>query len=168
LKRILLSIAVALFLTVVCGGAALATPLVPGEAGQFVVFGTYDEFYEEFLIGAGYGISDGVTLGGFYGLDYQDFGIFANLALGPILVNGEVCFDDNYIFGKVSALYAFDLDGILLGVGGGSDFGPWGNEFFVELAGNVSLGENIAVYAAYNYYLDGGQGCYKAGLSFAF
>ncbi|MGE5530094.1 MAG: hypothetical protein ACM3X6_13285 [Patescibacteria group bacterium] len=151
-----------------CAGTALATPVSPAGEG-FSAFAEYDpDWYESALVGVGYGFSDALTVGVYYATLYQDFGLYANAALGPIRVNGEIFFYEPWYCGMVSALYAFDLDPVALSVGLGFDFYEfWGGDYFINGAIEVKL-ECCTFYGGLMYYPDYASSCWKIGVDIAF
>ncbi len=168
MKRVFLGFLVVAALTLVCGSAALAVPVGPAGEG-FSVFAEYDtDWYESAILGAGYGLSENLTVGAYYATEFQDIGLYANLALGPVRLNGEVFFFDLYTCGIVSALYAFDLDPVTLGVGGGFDFyESWDGSFFVTATAELKL-DALTVYGGAMYYPDLDWSSFKIGASFTF
>lgn len=157
----------ALALCLLTAAAAMAAPLGPA-GGELSAFAEYDSwFYDDYTFGFGYGFNENLTAGLFYLPDYEEFGVYANLALDQFRVNGELVLTDDY-FGMVSALYVFDLDQFAVGLGGGFDFyedaDTW---FFVEAAAEVAL-EPLTIYASYKYWPEDEAESCKIGVSIAF
>ena len=150
------------------GATALATPVTPKDAGQFFVFGDYDDWYYEFQLGVGYAVTDNFTLGVFYGLGWPTYGAFAELSFDPFVITGEVANSNGNLVAQVRGLYLFDLDPITFWVGLGMDLGDWGNYLFAEAAANIPLGDSFSVYGSVDYYFHNGYIGYRAGLALAF
>ncbi len=148
--------------------AAPAMPLVPGEAGRFAVFADYDTWYSGFVLGAGYAITDGLMLGGYYDSIFPAFGVFADLSLGPLLANGEVEFYEGSCWGQVSACYALKLDPFTLGAGLGTDFGTLGVAPFARVAADFAVKDNLHIFGGVDYYYNDDWVAYKGGLAWAF
>jgi len=170
LKKIILGFLVVAALSLINAGAALAAPHSPAGEG-LSVFAEYDtDWYDSVVVGVGYGFSENLTVGGLYAVDLEDFGIYANLSAGQFRVNAEVGFwepIDEY-YGRVTALYAFDLDPLALGVGGGVDFYDFGDSaLFVEAMAEYKM-DSITIYGSYMYFPDGGWDSFDVGVNFAF
>lgn len=148
--------------------AASATPLMPGEAGQFMVFADYDTWYTGAVLGVGYAVSDLFMAGGFYDIPFSALGVFADLNFGPILANGEVEFDGGSYWGKISACYAHEFDSLTLGAGLGMDFGTLGGTPFTRFAVDLAAEDNLHVFAAVDYYYDDDWMTFQGGLARVF
>ena len=168
MRRLLLVLLLSAVLLFAVGVEAPAMPLVPGEAGRIVVFADYDGWYTGFVTGAGYSITDGITVGGYYDAPFSTFGIFAAQSFGPVLVNGEVEFDGGSYWGKVSACYAFTIEPCTLGAGFGTDFGTLGRAPFARIAASSAARDNLHIFGAVDYYYNDDWVAYKGGLAWAF
>jgi len=157
-KRTIISLVLVTALVLGIGSAALAAPVMVPEEGQFVIFGDYG-FPMGLQIGAGYGITDNLTIGGFY--SYAWFGAYATLTLDPFVLNAEYAFLGLL---NVSALYTFDLDPFTLGLGGGFLVGP-GTIGYIEAAASIKLGDNFAIYGAVDYLVLPSVFTFDVGLS---
>ena len=175
MKRLLVSLILALVLVLAVGGAAMASPVVNAGEGAFVLFGEYasDAYmfttFQGYVVGAGFGFSKNLTIGvemEFLPL-WSIYGVYANLSLGSVLINCDVLLNDSSdIFVKAAGLYVFDVGSAQLAVGAGI-FDAYGNTwYFVEGSANMPLGGNAALYGTVDYAIDGGDITYKAGVSF--
>ena len=169
MKKVFLGFLVFAALSLACAGAALAAPVGPSGEG-FSVFADYeDDYYDSFSVGAGYGFNDILTVGVFYLVNWENVGIYANLALGPVLINGELVFDPDCMDGFFSALYAFDLDPITLGAGVGSYFCEFGGFEGVEIVAMAQFDmDPLTVFVGVHSPLDSGDIYFKAGASCLF
>lgn len=121
MKKVLYGLVLILALGLLCAGTSLAAPVGPAGEG-FSVFADYGSWwYNTCMVGAGYGFTENLTVGAFYVPDWEEFGIFANVALGPFRLNGELVFEEHCDDGIFSVLYALDLDPMTLAVGGGME-----------------------------------------------
>ena len=85
--KYLLSLGLALGLVFTVSAVSLAVPVVGAEGGQLVVFADRDWWADN--IGAGYGISDEITLGAVYDMTNETYGAFANLTFNRLAVQAE-------------------------------------------------------------------------------
>lgn len=169
MKKVLYGLLLVVVLGLLCAGTSLAAPVGPAGEGFSIFADSENGYYDSTSVGAGYGIGDNLTIGAFYLLDWEDFGVYANLAFGPVSLNGELVFEDYCNDGFFSALYIFDLDPIALGVGIGS--------YYCEDVGLDKLGlvvtaefklDPLVVFGQYYYVPDGPDPTFKIGASFTF
>ena len=167
--RYLLGLSLALVLVFAVSAVSLATPVVGAGGGQLVTF--VDRDWETNNIGAGYGITDDITLGAVYDMTSDTYGAFANLTLIQFAVQAEVWFASSTLT-TVTGLWNFDLDPLTLGLGGGLDHGPGYDDFFLSAAVSLAVGENFTLYGSVRYCPSGGvyidPYCFKAGISLGF
>ena len=116
----------------------------------------------------GCGFSENLTVGVCYIFDWEDFGLYANLALGPFRVNAQVALETNWFGGLLSGLYVFDLDPLALGVGAGIELYDDGFEdYFLELAAEFKL-DALTVYGSAAFFPDYDDYSWKIGVSYMF
>ena len=72
----------------------------------------------------------------------------------------------------VTGLWNFDLDPFTLGLGGGLDFGPAYDNFFLSVAADMAISENLSLYGSVRYFPDentyNDKYCYKVGMALEF
>ena len=169
MKKMFLGFLIFTALSLACASAASAAPFSPAGEG-FSVFADYENgYYESFSVGAGYGFSENLTVGAFYHLDWESVGIYANWALGPILLDGELVFEPACMDGFFSALYAFDLDPIALGVGVGSYYCEFGGFAGLEIVATAEFVlDPLTIFGGVHSPLDSGSIYFKVGASCLF
>lgn len=167
--KYLLGLGLGLALVFAMESAALAVPAMGATEGQLVVFADRD--WEANNVGAGYGITGGLTLGAAFDMTNETYGAFANLALDQGAVQAEAWFTGITLV-TVTGLWNIALDPLVLGIGGGLDHGPGYDDFFLSAAATLSLGENLALYGAVRYCPGGGMYmdpyAFKVGISLGF
>lgn len=173
--KYLIGLVLALVLVFSVAGAALATPIVPANEGQFFVFGEYNTMWGDFVFGAGYGLTDNFTLGLYYAYYvpyYTELGGFIALAFQPFVAELNVCVDlggSSFVCGQASALYTFGLGSLTFGLGGGVGFSSSGwFEGFGKVAANFALSDNVDLYGSISYWPIYDGFAYQGGLSLAF
>jgi len=149
-------------------GASMAAPIAPGPGGHLFGFGEYNTVYSGGVLGAGFNITDNLSVGGYYAPNASEIGAFTNLAAGPFVVEMEVCNQtgSSFMYGQATALYTFNLGPVTMGIGGGTDFNNAGNHALIgKAAANLALG-NLAIYGSVTSY-GGSYLDYSTGMSLA-
>ena len=170
--KYLIGLVLALVLVFSVAGTALATPILPVSEGQFLIFGEYNENWGGFEVGAGYGLTDNITLGLYYAPAMTELGGFIAIAFQPFVAELNVCVDldgSSFVYGQASALYTFELGSFTLGLGGGVDFNSNGwFAGYVKAAADLALSDTVAIYGSICYWPSIDYIAYQAGLSLAF
>ena len=168
--KYLFGFSLALVLLFAVSTVSLAVPVTGAEGGQLVVFADRDWWADN--IGAGYGITDEITLGAVYDMTNETYGAFANLTLNQLAVQAEIWFVSGGDLSTVTGLWNFDLDPLTLGIGGGLDYGPGYDNFFLSAAANLAVSENFSIYGSARYFPDentySDEYCYKVGMALGF
>jgi len=168
MKKAFLGFVIFAALVLICAGTALAEPLGPAGEG-LSVFADYDsQWYESSIVGLGCGFSENLTVGVCYICDWEEFGLYANLALGPFRLNAQIGLETNRFGGLLSGLYVFDLDPLALCVGAGTEVYDEGfDDYFIELAAEFKL-DVLTAYCSAAFFPDGDDYSWKIGLGYRF